>query len=143
MSDKIEQIVFYSIDRVYRKKQQYAAQKFSEHGIDITPEQWVVLKVVDQYDGIQQVELADKAAKDTASITRILDILQKKGFVERRPAENDRRAYAVHATKKGKSLLKQNIDFVIGIREQATKGISKADMDTLKAIMKKMEENMT
>lgn len=142
MNDRIEQVIFYTIDRTYRKKQTMAQRMFAETGIDISPEQWVLLKIVTQYDGISQVDLAQKAVKDTASITRILDILQKKALLTREQDANDRRKYLVTATKTGKEFIERHMDSIINIRKQALKGISKTELDTLRALLEKMQKNM-
>lgn len=142
MKDQIEDVIFYSVDHVYWKKQQFAHNKFVEQGLPVTPEQWVILKILHQYEGLSQVELAERAAKDTASITRILDILQKKGLLERRPSAGDRRRYSIHPTHAGKQLINDNLEFVIGLRKQAVKGISKTELDLLRSLLEKMRTNM-
>ena len=142
MTDRIEQVIFYTIDRTYRKKQTMAQRMFTEFGLDISPEQWVILKIVTQYDGISQVDLAQKAAKDTASITRILDILEKKGLLGRVQDANDRRKYLVTATKNGNDFIAEHLDKIISIRKQALKGISKAELDSLRTVLEKMQKNM-
>lgn len=143
MQGKIEQVIFYTIDRTYRQKQNMAQKRFAERGMDITPEQWVLLKIVTQYKGITQVELAQKAVKDTASITRILDILERKEFLKREQDSNDRRKYIITATQKGYKYVDDNLDFIKTIRKDALKGITKAELDTLRTILEKMQENMT
>ena len=51
---------------------------------DITLEQYVVLyNLVDQ-DGINQKSLSHKVDKDQATLARILDILENRGYVVRR-----------------------------------------------------------
>lgn len=142
MSDRIEQVIFYTIDRTYRKKQSMAQRMFAESGIEVSPEQWVLLKIVCQYDGISQVDLAQKSVKDTASITRILDILEKKGLLTREQDANDRRKYLVTATKAGKDFIEKHMETIIGIRKQALKGITKSELDTLRALLEKMQANM-
>lgn len=76
-----------------------------EEECGITNEQWLVLKVIDANPAVSQTEIADKSQKDKTNITRILDLLEKKGCIERRRDESDRRMYRIHATKQGKNLL--------------------------------------
>jgi len=77
---------------------------FQEGGVNITSEQWSVLKCLWQEEGISQSEIAAKVNKDKASITRILDILQKNELLQRCEDELDRRSYRIFLTEKGKSL---------------------------------------
>lgn len=142
MNDRVEDVIFYALDRTYRKKQSMAQKRFAAHGMTITPEQWVLLKIVTQYEGITQVELAQKAIKDTASITRILDILEKKQLLSRQQDPNDRRKYVIVATKEGYSYIADNLEFIKTIRKDAVKGITKQELETLRSLLEKMQQNM-
>ncbi|MBP2651478.1 MAG: transcriptional regulator [Firmicutes bacterium] len=73
---------------------------------NITPEQWILLNSLAQKDGINQKELSVIAGKNQTIVTRMLDILERKRFVERRADPNDRRAYRVYLTEKGMELQK-------------------------------------
>ena len=44
-------------------------------------------------EGIHQSELSDRTGKDRHNITRILNLLEKKGYIHRIPDEHDRRRY--------------------------------------------------
>ena len=52
--------------------------QFSANGIDLTVDQWLVLKKISDADGLTQIELAEAVFKDRASIKRILDLLLAK-----------------------------------------------------------------
>ncbi len=73
----------------------------------ITNEQWIVLKVIDANPAASQTEIAEISRKDKTNITRILDLLQKSGCVERRKDDRDRRMYRIHITGQGKKVLKE------------------------------------
>lgn len=73
-----------------------------EEGCVLTTEQWLVLKVIDTNPGMSQTEVAEKARKKT----RIIDVLEERGCIERRKDERDRRFYRIHATDEGKKVLK-------------------------------------
>ena len=70
-------------------------------GISFTPEQFTILMRLNVSDGISQKDLAEYAARDNASITRVLDILEKEQFIIRKRAENDRRTNRIYITKQG------------------------------------------
>lgn len=71
---------------------------------DMTTEQWVVLHRLACEDGISQKMLAIRAEKDQTNITRILDQLERKGLVERRANENDRRSFLTFITDQGRAM---------------------------------------
>ncbi|MCG2968914.1 MarR family transcriptional regulator, partial [Escherichia coli] len=71
---------------------------------EITPEQWTVLKKVSESDRITQKQLAIKADKDQATLTKILDLLEKSGHLQRIRNPEDRRSYYIQQTEKGMAL---------------------------------------
>jgi DNA-binding MarR family transcriptional regulator len=76
-----------------------------EEKCGITNEQWLVLKVVDTNPAMSQTEISEKCQKDKTNITRIIDLLEKKGCIERRKDDRDRRMYRIHATDEGQKVL--------------------------------------
>jgi MarR family transcriptional regulator for hemolysin len=87
----------------YRKLANLLQQRMKQY--DITSEQWSVLYQIDKADGLIQKEIAELSGKDKPTTTRILDHLEGKGFIFKKPGENDRRSFLVHITDKGKSLI--------------------------------------
>ena len=73
---------------------------------DITLEQFVVLYNLIDQDGINQKKLSNKVDKDQATLARILDILEGRGYVVRRTTEKDRRAFLVFITDEGRQKVK-------------------------------------
>lgn len=71
---------------------------------DLTPEQWSVLYRVRENDGLIQKDLAEISGKDKPTTTRILDVLEAKGFVTKQAGKNDRRSFHVFITEKGKEI---------------------------------------
>ncbi|MBK7712103.1 MAG: MarR family transcriptional regulator [Bacteroidales bacterium] len=49
-------------------------------GLDITIDQWLVLKTIENNAGMTQQQIAINVFKDYASITRIIEILVTKSF---------------------------------------------------------------
>ena len=60
-------------------------------------------------DGINQKELALRSAKDQPTMTRILDNLVKKGWIEKKLSDQDRRAYIVTLTANGREWIEKAI----------------------------------
>jgi MarR family transcriptional regulator, lower aerobic nicotinate degradation pathway regulator len=52
---------------------------------------------------LSQQELGRRACIDRTSVVAVVDDLERAGFVERRRNPDDRRAYALHATRAGRS----------------------------------------
>ncbi|MCG8372283.1 MAG: MarR family transcriptional regulator, partial [Balneolales bacterium] len=76
------------IDRTYKMVRQDLINRFNKAGIDITPEQWVVLSKLEKKN-LSQADLAAESFKDKHTVSTIIDLLQKKGFVYRTQDPND------------------------------------------------------
>ena len=64
----------------------------------LTRAQWLVLTRVYRRPGVSQTELADMLEIDRASAGRMIDRMEKNGWVERRPDNGDRRINRLHLT---------------------------------------------
>ena len=67
------------IERNFKVIKNTFLQAFKEKGINVTTEQWVILDLLYQKDGISQTELANKSDKDAPTTSRIIDLMCKKG----------------------------------------------------------------
>ncbi len=90
----------------------------------ITNEQWLVLKVIDANPGMSQTEVAEKSQKEKTNITRIIDLLERSGCIERRKDERDRRFYRIHATEEGQEVLKTVVPITEKAEEICTQSLS-------------------
>ncbi len=130
------------MDKTVRISKKYSLKRLKEEGFDITIDQWVILLRIHEEEQQTQVELAKAVFKDTASITRILDLLHDKKLVRRIPNENDRRKSSLTLTSKGNSYVNHAKKVVFSIREEGIKGIDPKDIETANRVLRKMAENM-
>lgn len=109
---------------------------------DITPEQWSVLNQIAISEGLNQKEVAAKADKDQPSITRILDLLEKKGLIRREVSPHDRRAFLLHITQSGKNLLDATTPIEQECSRLIRKGIDSKEMEIFRNILSRMNANL-
>lgn len=69
----------------------------------ITPVQYAVLQILWESDGPTGAEMCNRLRLDSATITGVLDRLEKLELVQRTPDPEDRRANRIHLTRKGKA----------------------------------------
>ncbi len=75
-------------------------------GIGLTDATWAPLVHLDMLgDGISQKDLAWRVGIDGSSLVRLLDILARRGLIERRADPQDRRAKRIHLTEQGRAVL--------------------------------------
>ncbi len=97
----------------------------NEEGFNITNEQWVVLKVIQEFPAASQTKIAEHSQKDKTNITRILDLLEKSGFIERRRDQRDRRMNRIYITRQGEKKLKAIHPMTRRINEVCTRSLNK------------------
>lgn len=71
---------------------------------EITADQFVLLGVLTQQDGITQQEVSRRAASDPNTVRAMLLLMEQKDLIQRAPHGRDRRALAITLTKKGRRL---------------------------------------
>lgn len=139
-----EQFSKYSflLDRTARKVKQYAQQKFNQMDYDITVDQWLVIKNLAENELLSQTELAQLVFKDHPTLTRIIDILSKKGFVERVPHPQDRRSFQLYLTPEGIEKVNYLKPKVAEIREKAWDNLDEKDFEEFKRILNTIYSNL-
>lgn len=129
------------LDRTVKQIRQNYVKAFKEIGVDITTEQWVLLDNLYQNNGISQNELAERNFKNAPTVSRIIDLLCKKGLTERQRFENDRRRYKIFMTERGKELYEKALPAVLNLRKQGWNNLTDEDYDNLVRIVNQIFEN--
>ncbi|MBN3520307.1 MarR family transcriptional regulator [Algoriphagus lutimaris] len=139
-----EQFAKYSflLDRTARKVKQYAQQQFKSGDFDVTVDQWLVLKNLSENQLLSQTELAQLVFKDHPTLTRIIDLLCKKGYVERIPHPQDRRSFQLHLTDAGASKVIALRPQILEIREKAWENLHETDFEEFKRILNTIYKNL-
>lgn len=140
---KIEDVILFQIDLTSKVSKQYSQKEFDKLKLGITVEQWVVLKIVAESIDLSQKKLAHKSYRDPASITRTIDLLEKKELLLRQAVPNNRRVYNINLTKKGELFIKDNMKTIKKHRELSIQDISKNDLNTVSRILAKIRANMS
>jgi DNA-binding MarR family transcriptional regulator len=78
--------------------------------LGLEPLHSVLLRYIASGDGLSQQALADVLGLARSRMVVLIDDLELRGLVERRPSPSDRRAYALHLTSQGRKLLGRVID---------------------------------
>ncbi len=116
---------------------------FQAKGFNITPEQWGVLNRLWENEGMHQSALAQRAAKDRHNITRILNLLEKNGFIFRTPDGEDKRRLNVYLTQEGKALKQKLIPIVIGFLQKCFEGLTQEEVQDLRRMHEHILKNLS
>ncbi|MDD5285632.1 MAG: MarR family transcriptional regulator [Desulfuromonadaceae bacterium] len=98
---------------------------------DLTPPQFGLLAFLWQQDGVTQAELSENGQIDRTTIGGLIDRLEKSGLVERRPHPQDRRAYKIYLTKRGKEIETPLSECAKRAVTKLTNGLSKQEIGEL------------
>lgn len=139
--EKIEGVIFYALDKSIKTYRQYAQKRFYEEGLDITVDQWLVLSAIADRPDISQLEIAEKVFKDAASITRIIDLLIRKNYLQRESHPADRRRFSLALTPEGKTVIRNMAKIVEENRARALKGIPEKDLQQMKQVLHLIIDN--
>ena len=139
--EKLERVIFYSVDKTIKTYRQFAQKRFIEEGLDITIDQWLVLNAIAERPDISQLEIAEKVFKDAASITRIIDLLIKKKYLQRETHNSDRRRFSLGLTEEGRELIKSISKVVKQNRAKALKGITEKELVQMKQTLTQIIDN--
>jgi MarR family transcriptional regulator, transcriptional regulator for hemolysin len=138
----LQDVIYFQLEQTIRMARAHSQKAFAAAGLTVTVEQWVLLKLIAQYPHISQQALAEKAIKDAASITRMLDSLQGHGLVQRLPAPDDRRKYLLALSEAGASLIEQHMDLIVELRAQGLQGFSQEEVHQLHDLLLRMQANL-
>lgn len=139
--EKLDQIVFYSLDKAIKSYRQMAQKNINKAGLDITIDQWLLLTTLSNHPDAKQQEIAENVFKDLASITRMIEILVKKAILIRDFHPDDRRRFSLTITAKGQQILTDLDPIIQSNRGKALDGISPEAIETLRVTLDKMARN--
>ena len=132
----LNSIVANALDKHFAKNLQQAE-------LPLTPDQFKILIWLWQKDGKSQQEIACLARRDRASITRILDTLERKQLIVRKKVENDRRIKSVHLTEQAHALKDRAYKVILQTLDEALHGIKPSDLAICRSILKKVIANLS
>lgn len=132
---------FQPVVEVYLLSNNHYKKYFAATGINLTPQHWHALNRIWNKDGLSQAELAKKLLRDYPFITRLVDDLEKKGFVKRKRDSVDRRINKVFLTKKGKEFKYKALPLFLDMSESLRKGLSDSDLIKLRELCMKLSAN--
>jgi DNA-binding MarR family transcriptional regulator len=104
---------------------------------------FAVLMMLDRYEETDLLpsELAEKIGVTRATMTGLLDGLEKEGFVQRRQHPDDRRALTVHLTESGQKFLENMLPEHYRRIAGLMSGLDSAERRQLVHLLKKVSAN--
>lgn len=130
------------LEMTIRMTRQAMQRAFDRMGLEVSHDQWQLIYLISENESCSQRKLADLSGKDPASITRMIDVLEKGQWVERKGVEGNRRQFGLILTRKGKGLLKAYQGFVEELHTAAFSDFSKGEKETFNALLLRIQGNV-
>jgi DNA-binding MarR family transcriptional regulator len=108
----------------------------------LTRAQWRALKTIRRSEGLSQAELADFLDMQPIPVGRVIDRLEKTGYIERRADPGDRRRWRLYLTPKAHAVVAEMEIIAGGLRDDALRGIQRTDFETLLRVLAQIKDNL-
>lgn len=128
-----ERFICFKLNKVRRKIHRYYESRLAP--FEITPVQFYVLSALWGAEEIRFKDLSRILDMDGATLTGILDRMEKRGFIERKEDPADRRLVIVSLTRKSKEIRPQMIEIAQGLDEEFRDKVSEEEFQSLIKIL--------
>jgi DNA-binding MarR family transcriptional regulator len=122
---------------LFRRMQQIAVAIFVEEckAYDLTPVQYAALVAISTHPGIDATRLSAVIAFDRSTLGNVIERLEAKQFIERKPSREDRRVKLLYLTEAGVTLLRDIMPSVDRAQARMLQPLKPADRKTLMALL--------
>src|ERR1700730_7917952 len=122
---------------LFRRMQQIAVAIFMEEcrDHDLTPVQFAALVAIHTHPGIDATRLSAVIAFDRSTLGNVIERLETKQYIERKPAAEDKRVKRLYLTKARTGLLRDIMPSVDRAQARMLQPVKPADRKMLLALM--------
>lgn len=113
------------------------------HGMGIKPSQFLALSHLTALGPMSQGELASFLSSSSVTVVKLIDRMERDGWVVRKQSEEDRRIKLLYLTRKANKQWRDLTAIARSVIQQAHKGITEDEIDTLKKLLKKIRNNLS
>jgi DNA-binding MarR family transcriptional regulator len=139
MDTSLRQFSGYNIKRAFNVIQADVNATLRPFGLRMLS--YSVLSIIAAHAGLRQSQLADALAIERPNIVQLIDELEVAGWITRNRDPNDRRAWVLTSTAKGRELCRKATKAVQDHDTRMTAGLSDQDQQVLMAALRRIEAN--
>ena len=110
--------------------------------LGLTRAQWVVIARVHRHPGLSQTEVAVLLEIEKATAGRLVDRMEAKGWLERRPDPNDRRVNRLHLTAAAEHLHALIWPIAEATVADALRDLSTSEQRALAKLMRRVKQQL-
>jgi MarR family transcriptional regulator, lower aerobic nicotinate degradation pathway regulator len=122
---------------LFRRMQQIAVSIFVEEcrAYDLTPVQFAALVAIHTHPGIDATRLSAVIAFDRSTLGNVIERLETKQYIERKPSPEDKRVKLLYLTRSGAALLRDIMPSVDRAQARLLQPLKPADRKMLLALL--------
>jgi DNA-binding MarR family transcriptional regulator len=115
--------------------------RLAETGLNLSEAS--LLAYVKEYGASTQTQLAERLALGRAAVGSVIDALESKGLVTRRPDRTDRRVWLVSVTPEGSAVAVRVVAIDAQFRDDLRTGITREERRQLADMLLRLQENIS
>lgn len=136
----LENHLFYYVSLVLARRNKALNSELRRFGIDYS--RWRVLAVLNEHAGCSMLELAEWSSVDRTTLAHTVRLMCEEGLLSRTREPRDRRRSILLLTPEGRRRLKSVLPLVTDQTERALQGLSKSEVETLRALLVRIGANL-
>ncbi|MFK4764085.1 MarR family winged helix-turn-helix transcriptional regulator [Desulfobaculum sp. SPO524] len=109
----------------------------------ISGARWVTLVCLSELGAVSQKQLAEAMGIEGPTLVRLLDRLEKDGWVSRHVSEQDRRVKIVVLEPKAHAFLDEFEEIAIGIRDEAIQDLPERDLAACTNVLLHLQDKLS
>ena len=105
--------------------------------------QWAVLAILSNHEGLSQSQISHELEIEKSTAGRLIDQIEKSGWIERRQIPGDRRLWSIHLTERARQLLVEVEGVILLARDEMLRGLSADQQQYLTDILQTVKANLS
>ena len=135
--------IFRSIGLTSKYLGVFINEKMAEFGVDLTRNQYVLLKVLLEKEGSTQNDLAFLTERDKTSMARLVNAMELKGLLTKVTGSHDRRKRRIYLTEDGKKVLDKAIPLMQELELELIQDFNQAEVQTTLNVLQRVQAKVS
>jgi DNA-binding MarR family transcriptional regulator len=132
----LQDSIGYLVKRTQNLMRDRIEHVFASQGI--TFQHWIVLMHVRDGLAITVASLCEELRHDSGAMTRLIDQLEERGFIERQRQSEDRRVVNLALTPAGRKMVESLVPLTVDALNWTLEGFTKSDVQQLKSLLRRV-----
>ncbi|MGH8028309.1 MAG: MarR family winged helix-turn-helix transcriptional regulator [Arenimonas sp.] len=111
--------------------------------LGLTRAQWRAMYRITRVPGLSQTQLAEDLDLEAIAVGRVIDRLERAGFVERRADPEDRRRWNLHPLPRSGEVMGAMRRVAAALHEDLLTGVSGPDLETTMRVLERVKDTLS